>query len=182
MKFFDNKATCQFVLSVCLTVIYNNEPTNVDNHWNYWKLSFFSKLSLYRQWKLNKMKLFWWEKASAQTLKSAKRTKFIYQKKMNQKVVKLILLLLIFIFLNMKWWFCINWLIKNYSSSPNGLWVNGRMGYWLRRHEDKRNNFFSKIQVVGKKYREKNNFSHQNAIQPPLCWFSKPVLFATRRL
>ena len=42
--------------------------------------------------------------------------------------------------------------------------------------------FFSKIQVVGKKYREKNNFSHQNAIQPPLCWFSKPVLFATRRL
>ena len=42
-------------------------------------------------------------------------------KKMNQKVVKIILLLLIFIFLNMKWWFCINWLIKNYSSSPNGL-------------------------------------------------------------
>ena len=66
------------------------------------------------------MKLFWWEKASAQTLKSEKRTKFIFQKNMNQKVVKIILLLLIFIFLNMKWWFCINWLIKNYSSSPNG--------------------------------------------------------------
>ena len=30
---------------------------------------------------------------------------------------------------------------------------------------------FSKVQLVGQKYR--------NAIQPPLFWFSKPALFAT---
>ena len=30
-----------------------------------------------------------------------------------------------------------------------------RMGYWLRGHEGERNNCFSKIQLVGKKYREK---------------------------
>ena len=32
-------------------------------------------------------------------------------------------------------------MFNNYSSSLNGLWVNsGRMGYWLRGHEGKRNN------------------------------------------
>ena len=30
----------------------------------------------------------------------------------------------------------------------------GRMGYWLRGHEGERNNCFSKIQLVGQKYRE----------------------------
>ena len=36
---------------------------------------------------------------------------------------------------------CSIWLLfNNYSSSPNGLWVNsGRMGYWLRGHEGVRN-------------------------------------------
>ena len=43
-------------------------------------------------------------------------------------------------------------IINNYSSSPNGLWVF--MGYWLRGHEGKSNNCFSKIQLVGQKYRE----------------------------
>ena len=41
-------------------------------------------------------------------------------------------------------------IINNYSSSPNGLWVNspwrlhdaeGRMGNWLRGHEGERNNY-----------------------------------------
>ena len=32
--------------------------------------------------------------------------------------------------------------------------AEGRMGYWLRVHEGERNNCFSKIQLVGKKYRE----------------------------
>ena len=32
----------------------------------------------------------------------------------------------------------------------------GRMGYWLRGKEGERNNCFSKIQLVGKKYRENN--------------------------
>ena len=54
-------------------------------------------------------------------------------------------------------------LFNNYSSSPNGLWVNspwGRnFGYWLRGHEGERNNCFSKIQPVGQKYREWKNFS-----------------------
>ena len=30
-----------------------------------------------------------------------------------------------------------------------------RMSYWLRGHEGERNNWFSKIQLVGQKYREK---------------------------
>ena len=30
--------------------------------------------------------------------------------------------------------------------------AKGRMGYWLRGHEGKRNNCFSKIQLVGQKY------------------------------
>ena len=32
--------------------------------------------------------------------------------------------------------------------------ARGRMGYWLRGHEGERNNYFSKIQLVGQKYRE----------------------------
>ena len=43
-------------------------------------------------------------------------------------------------------------LFNNYSSSPNGLWI--KMGYWLRGHEGERNNCFSKIQLVGRKYQE----------------------------
>ena len=35
--------------------------------------------------------------------------------------------------------------------------AEGRMGYWLRAHESKRNNCFSKIQLVGqKKYQTKH--------------------------
>ena len=46
-------------------------------------------------------------------------------------------------------------------------------------HEGKRNNCFSKIQLVGQKYRDKITLiSYQNAIQPPLFWFLKPTLFA----
>ena len=32
--------------------------------------------------------------------------------------------------------------------------AEGRMGYWLRGHEGERNDCFSKIQLVGQKYRE----------------------------
>ena len=32
-------------------------------------------------------------------------------------------------------------------------------GYWLRGHEGERNNCFSKIQLVGQKYRDEKNFS-----------------------
>ena len=34
------------------------------------------------------------------------------------------------------------------------LLEEGRIGYWLRGHEGERNNCFSKIQLVGQKYRE----------------------------
>ena len=45
---------------------------------------------------------------------------------------------------------------NNYSSSPNGLWVNsGLTGFWLRGHEGEGNNCFSKIQLVGQRYQEK---------------------------
>ena len=62
----------------------------------------------------------------------------------------------------MDWYICsIYHVFNNYSSSPNGLWresiareAEGRMGYWLRGHEGERNNFFSKIQLAGQKYRE----------------------------
>ena len=33
--------------------------------------------------------------------------------------------------------------------------AEGRMGYWLRGHEGERNNCFSKIQLVGQKFRDK---------------------------
>ena len=32
--------------------------------------------------------------------------------------------------------------------------AEGRMSYWLRGHKGERINFFSKIQLVGQKYRE----------------------------
>ena len=41
-------------------------------------------------------------------------------------------------------------IFNNYSSSP---------GYWLRGHEGERNNCFSKIQLVGKKYRDKTTLA-----------------------
>ena len=37
--------------------------------------------------------------------------------------------------------------------------AKGRMGYWLRGHEGERNNCFSKIQLVGQKYREQKNLA-----------------------
>ena len=33
------------------------------------------------------------------------------------------------------------------------------MGYWLRGHEDERNNWFSKIQLVGQKYRDETTLA-----------------------
>ena len=37
--------------------------------------------------------------------------------------------------------------------------AEGRMGYWLRGHEGDRNNCFSKIQLVDKKYRDKTTLA-----------------------
>ena len=53
-----------------------------------------------------------------------------------------------------------NFLINNYSGSESiAHEAEGRMGYWLRDHEGERNNCFSKIQLVGQKYRDEKNFS-----------------------
>ena len=35
----------------------------------------------------------------------------------------------------------------------------GRMGYWLRGQEGEKNNCFSKIQLVGQKYRDKTTLA-----------------------
>ena len=45
------------------------------------------------------------------------------------------------------------------DSASIALETEGRMGYWLKGHEGERNNCFSKIQLIGQKYREENNFS-----------------------
>ena len=37
--------------------------------------------------------------------------------------------------------------------------AEGRVGYWLRGHEGERNDCFSKIQLVGQKYREKTTLA-----------------------
>ena len=37
--------------------------------------------------------------------------------------------------------------------------AEGRMGYWLRGHSGSRNNCFSKIQLVGQKYRDKTTLA-----------------------
>ena len=37
--------------------------------------------------------------------------------------------------------------------------AEGRMGHWLRGHEGERSNCFSKIQLVGQKYRDKTTLA-----------------------
>ena len=37
--------------------------------------------------------------------------------------------------------------------------AEGRKGYWLRSHEGERNNYFSKIQLVGQKHRDKTTLT-----------------------
>ena len=37
--------------------------------------------------------------------------------------------------------------------------AEGRIGYWLKRHEGERNNCFTKIQLVGQKISRIKNFS-----------------------
>ena len=38
------------------------------------------------------------------------------------------------------------------------------MGYWLRGHEGKRNNCFSKIQLIGQKYRDKTTLASKTQL------------------
>ena len=42
--------------------------------------------------------------------------------------------------------------------------AEGRMGYWLRGHEGERNNCFSKIQLVGQKYRDKTSLASKTRL------------------
>ena len=45
------------------------------------------------------------------------------------------------------------------GSETIGHEAEGRMAYWLRGHEGEKKNCFSKILLVGQKYRGKKNFS-----------------------
>ena len=63
----------------------------------------------------------------------------------------------------------LNALFNNYSSSPNGLWVNiahdaeGRMGFWLIGYKGERNKCFRKIQLVGQNNMETKHLSQVKA-------------------
>ena len=39
--------------------------------------------------------------------------------------------------------------------------AKGRMGYWLTGYKGEKNNCFSKIQLVGQKYRDKTTFARK---------------------
>ena len=45
------------------------------------------------------------------------------------------------------------------GSEPIAHEAEGRMGHWFRGHEGERNNCFSKIQLVGQKYRNKKTLA-----------------------
>ena len=45
------------------------------------------------------------------------------------------------------------------SSESLAYEAEGRVGYWLRGHEGERNNWFSKIRLVGQKYRDKTTLA-----------------------
>ena len=47
--------------------------------------------------------------------------------------------------------------------------AEGRMGYWLRGHEGKRNNCFSKIQLVGQTYRDKTTLGSSTSTLILFC-------------
>ena len=40
--------------------------------------------------------------------------------------------------------------------------ADGRMDHWLRGHEGERNNCFSKLQLVGQKYRDKTTLASES--------------------
>ena len=63
------------------------------------------------------------------------------------------------------WIYCSSWLINiiiipRAQVGPESIAheAESQMGYWLRGHEGERNNCFSKIQLVGQKYREWKKF------------------------
>ena len=42
--------------------------------------------------------------------------------------------------------------------------VEDRMGYWLRGYKSERNNCFSKLQLVGKKYRDNTTLTSKTRV------------------
>ena len=58
---------------------------------------------------------------------------------------------------------------NNYSLSPSepesiAHEAEGQLGYWLRGHEGERNNFFSKIQLLVQKYRDKTTLASKTRL------------------
>ena len=60
--------------------------------------------------------------------------------------------------------------------------AEGRMGYQLRGYEGEGNYCFTKIQLVGQKYREQKNFSQLQLDLNPFFAAKKPAIFATSGL
>ena len=71
--------------------------------------------------------------------------------------------LLNFEYLHLKWPYIIIYLTiilgarVSYGSIAHE--AEGQLGYWLRGHEGERNNFFSKIQLLGQKYQGKTTLA-----------------------
>ena len=50
------------------------------------------------------------------------------------------------------------------GSESKGREAEGRVGYWLRGHERERNNCFSKIELVGQKYRDEETLASKTRL------------------
>ena len=96
--------------------------------------------------KVSWLKIKWFESSRAETVRQLTYSQIYINKQ-----------LFIILFLKLLSVVLVPRIFNNYSSSPNGLWVNspwglGPNGYWLRGH------VFSKIQQVGQeKYRDKTS-------------------------
>ena len=62
---------------------------------------------------------------------------------------------------------------------PESIAHEARMGYLLRGHEGERNNCFSKVQLVGQKYRDQTTLA---IVKARLFCLQQPALFATSGL
>ena len=60
--------------------------------------------------------------------------------------------------------------------------AEGRMDYWLRGHEGVRNNCLSKIQIVGKKYRDKTTLAGKTRFNRRWFGFQSRRFFVTSGL
>ena len=60
--------------------------------------------------------------------------------------------------------------------------AEGRMDYWVRGHEGERKNCLSKIQIVGKKYRDKTTLASKTRFNRRWFGFQSRRFFVTSGL